>query len=48
MITILMSTAKIMSDMNGKKEEVIIGGDIIDLRVTYVSGERVVNKVEVK
>ena len=48
MIPILMSTAKIISDVSGKKEEAIIGGDIIDLRVTYVSGERVVNKVEVK
>ena len=43
-----MSTAKIMSDMSSKKEETIIKGDIVDLKVTYVDGERVVNKVENK
>ena len=48
MIPILMGTAKIMSDMSGKKEEAIIKGNIVDLKVTYVNGERVVNKVEVK
>ena len=48
MIPILMGTAKVMSDMSGKKEEVIIKVNIVDLKVTYVNGERVVNEVEAK
>ena len=45
MIPILMSTAKIISDASGKKEEAVIKGDIVDLKVTYVEGERIVTKV---
>ena len=41
-----MSTAKMMSDASGKKEEAIIKGDIVDLRVTYVDGKRVVTEVK--
>ena len=48
MIPILMSAAKIISDASGKKEEAVIKGDIVDLKVTYVDGERVVTEVEVK
>ena len=46
MIPILMSTAKIISDASGKKEEAIIKGDIVDLKVTYVDGKRVVTEVK--
>ena len=48
MIPILMMTAKMISGMSNKKEEAIIEGDIVDLKVTYVNGERVVTEVEVK
>ena len=48
MIPTLMSTAKIISGASGKKEEAVIKGDIVDLRVTYVDGKRVVTEVEVK
>tara|TARA_R110000851_G_C12695660_1_gene525483 strand:+ start:326 stop:457 length:132 start_codon:yes stop_codon:yes gene_type:complete len=43
-----MSTAKMISDASGKKEGVIIKGDIVDLKVTYADGKRVVTEVEVK
>ena len=46
MIPTLMMTAKIISGMSGKKEEVIIKGDIVDLKVTYVDGKRVVTEVK--
>ena len=48
MIPILMSTAKVISDASSKKEDAIIEGGIVDLKVTYVDGKRVVTKVEVK
>jgi hypothetical protein len=48
MIPMLMMTAKILTSMSNKKEESIIEGDIVDLKVTYVNGERVVNEVEAK
>jgi hypothetical protein len=46
MVPILMMTAKMISGMSKKKEEAIIEGDIVDLKVTYVDGERVVTEVK--
>jgi hypothetical protein len=46
MIPILMMTARVLTSMSNKKEEAIIKGDIVDLKVTYVNGERVVTEVK--